>query len=110
MTEKIIEMLEVKKGCVPIEYIGTFNALNGTLSFLRKRLSCVTSIGFSEKPYFSIGRNSSGGDENEDYISLDKENTEDFALRQEVIDFLICKVIEQINSVVTKMNNIIKEN
>lgn len=104
-----MEILELKNGSVDINNIDTYNELKKKLDFLRARLNCVTHPRF-KKEYFIMGGYDSGSCyENKDYIILsDSRSNLDSKLKQEVIDFLTTKFIEQMNEVIKQMNELIK--
>ena len=82
-----MEILELKNGSVDINNIDNYNELKKKLDFLRARLNC----------------------ENKDYIILSENRSKlDSKLKQEVIDFLTTKFIEQMNEVIKQMNELIK--
>ena len=105
---KTMEILELKNGSVDVNNINTYNALKNKLDFIRERLNCVTSTRF-KKEYFRIGDYGNSAYENKDYIILatNRSNTDE-KLKQEVIDFLTVKFIEQMNEVIKEMNELIK--
>lgn len=103
-----MEILELKNGSVDINNIETYNELKSKLDFIRERLNCATSTRF-KKEYFRIGDCGSSSCENKDYIILaDNRSNLDSKLKQEVIDFLTTKFIEQMNEVIKQMNELIK--
>lgn len=103
-----IEIIEIKNGSVDVNNIGTYNELKKKIDFVRARLNCVTSPRF-KKEYFIIGDYDSGTNENKDYIMLAANRSQtDEKLKQELIDFLTTKFIEQMNEVIKQMNDIIK--
>ena len=100
--------MEIKNGSVDVNNIDTYNELKKKLEFVRARLNCVTSPRF-KKEYFIIGDYDSGTNENKDYIMLAANRSQtDEKLKQELIDFLTTKFIEQMNKVITQMNDLIK--
>ena len=103
-----MEILELKNGSVDVNDIETYNALKNKLDFIRERLNCVTSTRF-KKEYFRIGDYGNSAYENKDYLILaaNRSNTDE-KLKQEVIDFLTVKFIEQMNEVIKRMNELIK--
>ena len=102
-----MEILELKNGSVNVNNIGTYNALKNKLDFVRKRLNCTTNPNFKCE-YFRLGDYSNSAYENEHYIMLsDNRNNLDDKLKQEIIDFLTTKFIEQMNEIITQMNNLI---
>lgn len=103
-----MEILELKNGSVNVNNIETYNGLKNKLDFLRKRLDCVTNNRF-KKEFFIVGDYGGGTHENHDYLMLsaNRSNTDE-KLKQEVIDFLTTKFIEQINEVIKQMNELIK--
>ena len=103
-----MEILELKNGSVDVNNINTYNALKNKLDFIRERLNCVTNTRF-KKEYFRIGDYGNSAYENKDYIILasNRSNTDE-KLKQEVIDFLTVKFIEQMNEVIKEMNELIK--
>ena len=103
-----MEILEIKNGSVDVNNIETYNELKKKLDFLRKRLDCVTNNRF-KKEFFRIGDCGNGTNENYDYLILaaNRSNTDE-KLKQEIIDFLTVKFIEQMNEVITQMNELIK--
>ena len=59
--------------------------------------------------FLSIGDYGNNAYENKDYIILaDNRSNTDEKLKQEIIDFLTVKFIEQMNEVIKKMNELIK--
>jgi hypothetical protein len=104
-----MEILELKNGSVDVNNIGTYNALKNKLDFVRKRLNCVTSPNF-KCDYFILGDHGhSFSCENKNYIMLsDNRSSLDDKLKQDVIDFLTTKLIEQMNEVIKQMNDLIK--
>lgn len=90
-----MKVLELKNGSVDVNNIDTYNCLKNKLDCIRKRLNYVINPGF-KKSRFEFGN----------YITL--TDTDD-KLKQDIIDFLITKFTEQINEVITQMNNLIKE-
>lgn len=103
-----MEILKLKNGSVDINNIETYNELKRKLDFIRKRLNCATSTRF-KKEYFRIGDYGNSTYENKDYIILaDNRSNLDSKLKQEVIDFLTAKFIEQMNEVIKQMNELIK--
>ena len=103
-----MEILELKNGSVDINNIDTYNELKKKLDFIRARLNCATSTRF-KKEYFRIGDYDNSTYENKDYIMLAGNRSKtDEKLKQEVIDFLTIKFIEQINEVIKQMNELIK--
>ena len=103
-----MEILELKNGSVDVNSIETYNELKKKLDFIRERLNCVTSTRF-KKEYFRIGDYGCNTYENKDYIILaDNRSNLDSKLKQEVIDFLTTKFIEQMNEVIKQMNELIK--
>ena len=102
-----METLELKNGSIDINVIGTYNCLKGELEFIRKRLSCVTNPRFKSK-YFKLGDYGNSTYEDKDYIILaDNRSNLDDKLKQDIIDFLTVKLIEQMNEVIKQMNNLI---
>lgn len=110
-----MEILELKKGSIDVNSIGIYNALKNKLDFITDRLNCVTSPEFKCN-YFRLGDYGNGvydyGDtvfENKHYIILsDNRSDLDGKLKQDIIDFLTVKLMEQKNEVITQMNNLIK--
>ena len=103
-----MEILELKNGSVDINNIETYNELKSKLDFIRERLNCATSTRF-KKEYFRIGDYGNNTYENKDYIILaDNRSNLDSKLKQEVIDFLTAKFIEQMNEIIKQMNELIK--
>ena len=103
-----MEILELKNGSVDVNNIGIYNALKGKLDFIRDRLNCVTNPIFKCN-YFRLGDYNNSAYENKHYIMLsDNRSNLDDKLKQEIIDFLTTKFIEQMNEVITQMNNLIK--
>ena len=103
-----MEILELKNGSVDVNSIETYNELKKKLDFIRARLNCVTSTRF-KKEYFRIGDYGNSTYENKDYIILaDNRSNLDSKLKQEIIDFLTTKFIEQMNEVIKQMNELIK--
>lgn len=102
-------ILELKNGSVDVNNIETYNELKNKLDFLRKRLDCVTNNRF-KKEFFQIGGGGNGiTHENYDYLILaPNRSSMDEKLKQEVIDFLTTKFIEQMNEVIEQMNELIK--
>jgi hypothetical protein len=102
-----MEILELKNGSIDVNVIGTYNALKNKLDFVRKRLNCTTNPNFKCE-YFRLGDYGNSAYENEHYIMLsDNRSNLDDKLKQEIIDFLTTKFIEQMNEVITQMNNLI---
>lgn len=104
-----MEILELKNGSIDVNVIGTYNCLKDKLEFIRKRLNCVTSPNFKCQ-YFTLGDyGHSSSCENRNYIMLaDNRSSLDDKLKQDVIDFLTIKLIEQMNEVIKQMNDLIK--
>ena len=103
-----MEILELKNGSVDVNSIETYNELKKKLDFIRERLNCVTNTRF-KKEYFLMGSYDNGSYENKDYIILSNNRSNlDNKLKQEVIDFLTTKFIEQMNEVIKQMNELIK--
>lgn len=104
-----IEIIEIKNGSVDVNNIDTYNKLQKELNFIRKRLDCATSPLF-KTDYFRLGDyGSSTACENKNYIILsDGRSKFDEKLKQDVIDFLTAKFVEQMNKVITQMNDLIK--
>lgn len=103
-----METLELKNGSVDVNEIGLYNALKNKLEFVRKRLNCVTNPNFKSE-YFKLGDYSNSSYENEHYIILSNNRSNlDDKLKQDIIDFLTVKLIEQMNEIITQMNNLIK--
>ena len=103
-----MEILELKNGSVDVNSIETYNELKKKLDFIRARLNCATSTRF-KKEYFLLGGYDNSHYENKDYIILaDNRSNLDSKLKQEVIDFLTTKFIEQMNEVIKQMNELIK--
>ena len=103
-----MEILELKNGSVDVNSIETYNELKKKLDFIGARLSCTTHPRF-KKEYFLMGSYDSGSYENKDYIILSNNRSNlDNKLKQEVIDFLTTKFIEQMNEVIKQMNELIK--
>lgn len=101
-----MEILELKNGSVDVSKIEEYNKLQAQLKGLRKRLQCVTGNEFNCE-YFKLGDyGQSSAWEDREYIIL-RKNVADKKLQQEVIDFLTIKFIEQINEVITKINNLL---
>ena len=104
-----MEILELKNGNIDVNSIGTYSALKSKLDFVRKRLNCATNPNFKCE-YFILGEYGSGTYENKHYIMLsDNRNKLDDKLKQDIIDFLTTKFIEQMNEVIKQMNDLIKE-
>ena len=102
-----MEILELKNGSIDVNVIGTYNCLKDKLEFIRKRLSCVTNPRFKSK-YFKLGDYGNSTYEDKDYIILaDNRSSLDDKLKQDIIDFLTVKLIEQMNEVIKQMNNLI---
>jgi hypothetical protein len=102
-----MEILELKNGSIDVNVIGTYNCLKDKLEFIRKRLNCVTNPRFKSE-YFKLGDYSNNTYENKDYIMLaDNRSNLDDKLKQDIIDFLTAKLIEQMNEVIKQMNNLI---
>ena len=102
-----MEILELKNGSIDVNVIGTYNCLKDKLEFIRKRLNCVTNPRF-KKEYFILGDYGNSNYENKDYIMLaDNRSNLDDKLKQDIIDFLTVKLIEQMNEVIKQMNNLI---
>ena len=103
-----MEILELNNGSVDINNIDTYNELKKKLDFLRARLNCVTHPRF-KKECFLMGGYDNGSYENKDYIILSNNRSNlDNKLKQEVIDFLTTKFIEQMNEVIKQMNELVK--
>ena len=103
-----MEILELKNGSVDVNSIGTYNTLKSKLDFIRQRLNCVTNPRF-KKEFFRLGDWGNSTYENKDYIILaDNRSNLDEKLKQEVIDFLTTKFIEQMNEIIKQMNDLIK--
>ena len=103
-----MEILELKNGSIDVNVIGTYNCLKDKLEFIRKRLNCATSPRFKSE-YFKLGDYSNNTYENKDYIMLaDNRSNLDDKLKQDIIDFLTAKLIEQMNEVIKQMNDLIK--
>ena len=103
-----MEILELKNGSIDVNVIGTYSCLKDKLEFIRKRLNCVTNPRFKSE-YFILGDYNNSTCENEDYIMLaDNRSDLDDKLKQDIIDFLTAKLIEQMNEVIKQMNNLIK--
>lgn len=103
-----MEILELKNGSIDVNSIGTYSALKNKLDFVRNRLNCTTNPKFKCE-YFKLGDYRNGTDENQHYIMLsDNRNELDDKLKQEVIDFLTTKFIEQMNEITKQMNDLIK--
>ena len=102
-----MEILELKNGSIDVNVIGTYSCLKDKLEFIRKRLNCVTNPRFKSE-YFKLGDYSNSTYENKDYIMLaeNRSNLDD-KLKQDIIDFLTAKLIEQMNKVIKQMNNLI---
>lgn len=102
-----MKILELKNGSVDVSKIEEYNKLQQQLKGLRKRLQCVTGNEFNCE-YFKLGDySSSSAWENREYIILRKDNILEMKLKQEIIDFLTIKFIEQINEVISKINEMI---
>lgn len=102
-----MEILELKNGSIDVNVIGTYNCLKDKLEFIRKRLNCVTNPRFKSE-YFKLGDYSNSTYENKDYIMLaDNRSNLDDKLKQDIIDFLTAKLIEQMNEVIKQMNILI---
>ena len=102
-----MKILELKNGSVDVSKIEEYNKLQQQLKGLRKRLQCVTGNEFNCE-YFKLGDySSSSAWENREYIILRKDNISEMKLKQEIIDFLTIKFIEQINEVISKINEMI---
>lgn len=102
-----MEILELKNGSIDVNVIGTYNCLKDKLEFIRKRLNCVTNPRFKSE-YFTLGNYGNNTYENKDYIMLaDNRSNLDDKLKQDIIDFLTAKLIEQMNEVIKQMNNLI---
>lgn len=102
-----MELLKLKNGSVDINNIETYNELKKKLDFIGERLACVTQPRF-RKEYFLIGGYDNSDYENKDYIILADRSSYDSTLKQEVIDFLTSKFIEQMNEITEQMNELIK--
>ena len=103
-----MEILELKNGSVDVNSIETYNELKKKLDFIRQRLNCATNPRF-KKEFFRIGDYGNSNYENKDYIMLaDNRSNLDSKLKQEVIDFLTTKFIEQMNEIIKQMNELIK--
>ena len=102
-----MEILELKNGSIDVNVIGTYNCLKDKLEFIRKRLNCVTNPRFKSE-YFKLGDYSNSTYENKDYIMLaDNRSNLDDKLKQDIIDFLTAKLIEQMNEAIKQMNILI---
>lgn len=103
-----MEILELKNGSIDVNVIGTYSCLKDKLEFIRKRLNCVTNPRFKSE-YFTLGHYEyNGTSENKDYIILaDNRSNLDDKLKQDIIDFLTAKLIEQMNEVIKQINNLI---
>lgn len=102
-----MEILELKNGSVDVSRIEEYNKLQQKLKGLRKRLQCVTGNEFNCE-YFKLGDyGSSSKWEDRNYIILRQDNVSEMKLKQEIIDFLTIKFIEQINEVITKINDLL---
>lgn len=103
-----MEILELKTGNVNVFDTGTYEALKKRLDFIKKRLDCVKSPRF-KKEFFFLGDYDSNTYENKDYIVLSDNRTNmDEKLKQELMDFLATKFTEQMNKVITQMNDLIE--
>lgn len=103
-----MEILELKTGNVNVFDTGTYEALKDKLELIRERLNCVKSSRF-KKRFFFLGDYDSNNYENKDYIVLsDNRTSMDEKLKQELMDFLATKFIEQMNKVITQMNDLIE--
>ena len=102
-----MEILELKNGSVDVNNIDAYNKLKNKLDFIRQRLNCVTSPRF-KKEFFRLGDCECNTFENKDYIILaDNRTNMDNKLKQDVIDLLTTKFIEQMNEVINQMNELI---
>ena len=113
-----MEILELKNGSVDVDDVSTYEALRNKLAVIRQRLDCVTNSAFkSEYTSFYLGNVYQHAVENKHYIRLvnvledDRSGNRmsmDGELKQDVIDFLTAKFIEQMNQVIKQMNELIK--
>ena len=61
-----------------------------------------------KRNFFILGDYGNSNYENKDYIMLaDNRSNLDDKLKQDIIDFLTAKLIEQMNEVIKQMNNLI---
>ncbi len=103
-----MEILELKTGSINVYDAGTYEALKNKLELLRERLNCVRSSSFKKKHFF-LGDYDSVTYENKDYIVLSENRTNmDEKLKNELMDFLATKFIEQMNKVITQMNELVE--
>lgn len=104
-----MDILELKSGNVDVTDIDKYNKLNAQLSFWRKRLQCVQGTQFNCE-YFKLGDYSSSGcSEGTHYMILATNRSErDNKLKQDVIDFLTCRIIDNINDIIRQINELIK--
>lgn len=103
-----MEILELKNGSVNVNSIGAYTALKNKLDFVRKRLNCTTNTKFKCE-YFRLGDYGNSAIENVHYIMLsNNRNNLDDKLKQEIIDFLTTKFIEQMNEIIKQMNDLIE--
>ena len=106
-----MNILELKVGNVDTSKIDEYNKLQNKLTFWRKRLTCVTGTHFNCE-YFIVGdySGSCGSNcENKHYMILATNRSEDdVKLKQEVIDFLTCRIIDNINETIKRINELIK--
>lgn len=104
-----MDILELKLGNIDVTDIDWYNTLKSKLTYWRKRLQCVQGKQFNCE-YFKLGDYSSSGcSEGTHYIILANNRSErDDKLKQEVIDFLTCRIIENINDIIRQINELIK--
>ena len=104
-----MDILELKVGNVDTSKIDEYNMLQNKLTFWRKRLTCVTGSHFNCE-YFKLGDYSSSCSyENDHYMILaTNRSKDDVKLKQEVIDFLTCRIIDNINETIKRINELVK--
>lgn len=101
------EILQVKMGNIDIDCIDKYNTLNNNLKYWKKRLQCVQGREFNCE-YFKIGDFSDFGcSEDRHYLIL--RQGRDAKLQEEIIDFLTSRIIDNINDITRKINELIKE-
>jgi hypothetical protein len=102
------EILQVKMGNIDINSIDKYNTLKNSLAQWKKRLQCVQGEEFNCK-YFQIGDyGASRCFENKHYLAL-YVSSMDIKFKQEIIDFLTSRIIDNINDIVRQINELIKE-
>jgi hypothetical protein len=102
------EILEIKTGGVDIDNIQKYNHLIKELSFWKARLRCVQGDAF-DYGVFTLGNYKSFDSfENRDYLMLRRDKDNDKRLKADIINFLTCKIIDEINNVTKDINELIK--